>query len=187
MAVISGRGGAAIPGETSELFSSVFLPLGTRATDVNGNEYIFVDFGAAPSATGFVYGSWVQFDHNFLATILTTTARGWVGIVTSGSAGQTVSATLRYGWVQIYGIHTGALGTSGVTTADGLIAVVTTDVGYVDKSTSTETSNFALFNALARTAPNTCASTATGTSALVAPFTAQLNYPFMAGWFGSTS
>jgi hypothetical protein len=186
MAVISGRGGAAIPGETSELFSSVFIPLGTRATDVNGNEYVFVDFGAAPLATGFIYGSWVQFDQNFLATILTTGARGWVGIVMAGSAGQTVSATLRYGWVQIYGVHTGALGSSGVTTADGLITIATTDVGYVDKATSADT-NQAIFNALARTAPNTCASTAFGTSALVAPFTAQLNYPFMAGWFGTAS
>ena len=187
MAVISGRGGAAIPGETSELFSSVFIPLGTRATDANGNEYCFVDFGSSPSATGFVYGSWVVFDNAYLATILTTTARGFVGIVMSGSGGQTVTATLRYGWVQIYGVHTGALGTSGVTTDTGLIAVVTTDVGYVDKATSTDTTNFALFNAVARTAPNTCASTAIGTSALVAPFTAQLNYPFVAGWFGTAS
>lgn len=180
MSVISGRGGAAIPGETSELFSSIFLPLGTRATDVNGNEYVFVDFGSSQPATGFHYGEFVVFDHTFKATRISTGLLGWVGVIMAGSAAVTITTTLRYGWVQVYGIHTAAWGTSDVTSLTQLYPVTTTDLGFL-AGLATTTDVALITGVRACSAADTCASTALSTSSLAAPFTAQLNYPFISG------
>lgn len=181
MSVLSGRGGAAIAGETSEVWSdaSKLPPLGTRGFDASGNEYVLVDFGSSQKATGFFKGEWVVFDQNFLATSLSKTSRGFVGIVMAGTtAAATLTTTNRYGWVQVYGICTFALGTTDLTSAAPVIVPVTSDLGYLELGTTSADTLVALYGVAVRSAPDSCASTALGTSALAAPCTVQLNYPF---------
>jgi hypothetical protein len=184
MSVLTGRGGAAIQGETSELFSSVFIPLGSRGNDANGNEYIFVDFGSSQPTTGFHYGEFVCFDNAYLCTRLSATTIGNVGVVMAGSAAVTITTTLRYGWVMVYGIHTAAWGDTSLTsaiTAHPLYAPVTTDLGWVGARGVTTSVASVIYGARACSAPDSCASTALSTSALAAPFTVQLCYPFING------
>ncbi len=182
MGNITGRAGAAMGGATSELFSdaSKIPQLGTRATDDSGNEFILVDFGSSQPATGFHYGEYVSFDQNYLATRITTTSRGWVGVVMAGAGANTITTTLRYGWVQVYGINTFTWGTSDVTSATMLYVVATTDIGYL-QGLATTTDVLGIFGVRAVSAADSCASTALSTSSLAAPFSAQLTYPFVSG------
>jgi len=184
MALLTMWGGGGVPGETSEVFSdaSKIPALGTRCRDHQGNEYVLVDFGASQPTTGFQGGEFVSFDHNYLATRITTTSRGWVGVIMAarGVTG-TITTTNRYGWVQVYGINTFAWGSSDITSLTMLFVPATTDLGYLGSALVATTVMLAIYGVIARTAPDTCASTALSTSALAAPFTVQLNYPFVTG------
>lgn len=183
MSLMTGRDGTGISGETSEVYSdlSKLPPLGSKAHDANGNEYVLVDFGASQPATGFQYGEFVVFDSAFLATRIGTSGRGWVGVVMAGSAAATITTTNRYGWVQVYGIHTRAWGTSDVTSATLLYVSATTDLGRLEGLAHTTTTTLAIFGVRSCSAGDTCASTALSMSSLAAPFTAMLNYPFVNG------
>ncbi len=74
-------------------------PLGSKARDGEGNEYLMVDF---QSAVGI--GSWVTIDNTFKATPIVSGARGPVGVVV-----QAASASDRWGWVQVFGKFSDAL------------------------------------------------------------------------------
>lgn len=160
-----GSAGSASP--TSEVHSSQAERLGQLAMDGDGNIYMYVDFQESCIA-----GEWVVVNHNYAASQLSSTATGYVGVVVG-----TVSASDRFGWVQVYGVHTSAWGTSGITSGEALVVAATTDLGHVAGMTTTV--GIAVFGAIARSAPDTCASTALSTSALAAPFTVQLNFPYV--------
>ena len=176
MALISGPAVAGFDGNTSEVSDTQKHALGRRAFDNDGNEYVYVDFQES-----CIRGEWVVFDHSYAASQLTAASRGFVGVVDG-----TVSASDRYGWVMVRGIHTAAWATSGATTADPVVIAATTDLGHVATGTSADVS-VAVFGAKVCTAPDTCASTALSTSALAAPATVMLNYPFVTGQFAVSS
>lgn len=186
MALMTGRGGTGVQGETSEVYSdlSKLPPLGTKTQDAVGNEYVLVDFGASQPTVGFHYGEFVVYDHTFTATRLTDTSIGYVGVVMAGSAAGTITTTNRYGWVQIYGVHTAAWGSTSITTAltgHPLSVFATSDLGSVGSKGVSTALGGVIFGARAVSAPDSCASTALSTSALAAPFSVQLNYPFITG------
>jgi hypothetical protein len=176
MSELSGQGPIILHGATSTVDSTAVQKLGTRAYDVDGNEYVYVDFQES-----CIRGEWVAFDHAYAATQLTAASRGWVGVVDG-----TVSASDRFGWVMVRGIHTAAWATSGATTVDPVVVAATTDLGHVATGTSADVS-ILVTGAHIATAPDTCASTALSTSALAAPCTVTLNYPYVTGVFSVTS
>lgn len=176
MSEISAQGPIAQHGATSVIDSTQYLKLGTRGVDVDGNEFVYVDFQQA-----LVAGEAVVFDHNYAATRLTAASKGPVGIVHG-----TVSASDRFGWVQVRGVCTFAWATSGATTADPVTIAATTDLGHFGTGTSADTSVKVQGIHIA-TAPDTCASTALSTSALAGVATVVLMYPFVDGTFAVSS
>jgi hypothetical protein len=176
MAELSGQGPIAFHGATTVIDTSAAQKVGMRGFDSDGNGYVYVDFQES-----FIAGEWCAFDHNYAATQLTAASRGWVGVVIG-----TVSASDRYGWVQVLGVHTSAWATSGATTVDPVVIAATTDLGHISTGTSADVS-VAVYGAKVMTAPDTCASTALSTSALAAPCTVILNHPFVTGAFAVSS
>ena len=176
MAELSGQGPTIHSGATSVVDTSAVVKLGTRGVDTDGNEYVYVDFQES-----CIRGEWVVFDHAYAASQLTAASRGWVGVVDG-----TVSASDRFGWVMVRGVHTAAWATSGATTVDPVVIAATTDLGHVATGTSADVS-ILITGAHVATAPDTCASTALSTSALAAPCTVTLNYPYITGAFNVSS
>ena len=105
--------------DTTAIDSELKHPLGTRAFDVDGNEYIYLT-GVASTAAGLV----VTFDEAHITILSTANAKGRVAIAMAA----TVAST--YGWYQIYGKGT----TAGVasTVADNAALYLTATAGYVD-------------------------------------------------------
>lgn len=169
MAELSGQGPIIHSGATTVVDSTQAIKLGHRAYDVEGNELVYVDFQES-----FIAGEWCVFNSAFAASQLTSTSRGYAGVVIG-----TVSASDRFGWVMVRGIHSAAWATSGATTADPVVIAATTDLGHV--ATATSTLAVHVEGAHIASAPDTCASTALSTSALAAPCTVILNYPFVSG------
>lgn len=170
MSELSAQGPVLHSGATSVVDSTQAIKFGTHGFDVDGNEYVYVDFQEA-----CISGEWVSFNKDFAAIQLTSAARGWVGVVAG-----TVSASDRFGWVQVRGVCTNAWATSDASTAFEVIVAATTDIGSI-QTVSTSNDGIAVHGVHVSTAPDTCASTALGTSALVAPCTVLLNYPFITG------
>ena len=176
MSELASQGPVLHSGATSVVDSTQAIKLGQRAVDVDGNEFVYVDFQES-----FISGEWCAFDSNYAAVQLTAAARGPVGVVAG-----TVSASDRYGWVCVRGVVTNAWATSGATTVDPVVVAATTDLGHVATGTSADVSVY-VQGAHVATAPDTCASTALSTSALAAPCTVVLQYPFVSGVFSVTS
>jgi len=128
-------------GNASDLYTTPFPhALGERARDKNGNEYMFVDFGAASMSIGSV----VHISAAGIALPLSTTAPtaaggGRVGVVVAASP-----TSVQGGWVQIYGFAlvqadagagTGAASASDVTDTStrviGATTVVTSPQGAI--------------------------------------------------------
>lgn len=169
MAELSGQGPIIHSGATTVVDTSAVVKLGSRAYDVEGNEYVYVDFQES-----FIAGEWCVFGSDFAAYQMTSTRLGWAGVVIG-----TVSASDRYGYVLVRGVHTAAWATSGATTDAPVVVAATTDLGHVAGATTTAA--VGVTGAHIATAPDTCASTALSTSALAAPCTVVLNYPFVSG------
>lgn len=74
-------------GDTSVVDTSAKVPLGTRAYDKNGNEYIYL-LGVAST----LQGSWVTFDEAWATALLAANAKGPVAVAMAA----TVAST--YGW-----------------------------------------------------------------------------------------
>lgn len=167
MAELSAQGPILLHGATSVVDTTAGNKLGVRATDVDGNEYVYVDFQEA-----CLPGEWVVFDSAYAASQLVATSRGWVGVVIG-----TVSASDRFGWVQVRGVHTGALVSSG--SSVGPVVAHTTAIGSLATAPA-GTGGVGVFGVALITAPDTCASTAiAATDAGVS--TVYLNYPFITG------
>ncbi len=176
MAELSGDGPVVFSGATSVIdVNTAAVPaptkFGARAVDTEGNEYVYVDFQQA-----LLRGEWVSFDVSYKATRLTSTSRGFVGVVDG-----TVSASDRAGWVMVRGICSFAWATSDSSSGFPVIAAATTDTGSVATLGTSVDASIAIQGVLVASSPDTCASTALSTSALVAPATFLLNYPFITG------
>ena len=176
MAELSAQGPVVHSGATSVVDDVQAGKLGRRGYDVDGNELVYIDFQES-----FLAGEWCAFDSGYLGTQMTAASRGFVGVVVG-----TVSASDRFGWVMVRGVHTSAWATSGATTVDPVVVAATTDLGHVATGTSADVSVL-VYGAHIASAPDTCASTALSTSALAAPCTVILNYPFITGAFSVTS
>ena len=93
MASLSGYP-SAFGGDTAQIdVTTKQCPLGTRAFDKDGNEYIYVQ-GVSSGAAG----SWVSLDEDHVTTLLAANAVGRVAILMAA-----LDATSDYGWAQIYG------------------------------------------------------------------------------------
>jgi hypothetical protein len=132
-------------GYVGDVHTSALNPVGTKASDENGNEYIYLK-GVAST----VVGSWVSFDEAGQTTLLVTNAQGRVGIAMAAIVAS------RWGWYQIYGSASGkaltAFADNGkvyVTATDGSVddADVATNVveGAVGRSAVDETTFLATF------------------------------------------
>lgn len=108
-------------GNASDLYTTPYPhKLGDKARDKNGNEFMFVDFGAASMSIGSVVGITIANVAFPLSTTAPTAASGSrVGVVVSASP-----TSLQAGWVQVYGfamvqcdagLGTGAASASDVT------------------------------------------------------------------------
>jgi len=87
----------AFHGNTSIVDTSVQVPLGTRAVDSSGNEYIYLT-GVAST----VAGSWVNYDEAFLTILLVPNAIGAVAIAMAATIAS------RFGWYLVKGSVTNA-------------------------------------------------------------------------------
>lgn len=94
-------------------------PLGTRAVDGDGNEYIYLK-GVAST----VAGSWVSFDEAHLTTLLVANAKGRVAVAMAAIVADS------YGWYQVYGKNTIALVLAAF--ADNGLIYSTATAGSVD-------------------------------------------------------
>jgi hypothetical protein len=94
MAQLTGHASLAPSGGTSEVFTTPFpIKKGTRMRDVDGNEYLFVDFTATISK-----GCWAVISDDNTASPLLNASVGRVGVVCRGGTSN------NGGWVQIYGL-----------------------------------------------------------------------------------
>lgn len=172
MAQISGPAVAGFDGNTSEVSDAQKHALGRRAHDNAGNEYVYVDFQEA-----CITGEWVSFDSAYAATQLTSTARGYVGVVEAN-----VSASDRFGWVMVRGVRAEAWATSESSAAGQAVAYVTTDIGSIS-TIATTAGNVGLFGVILVGSPDTSASSDAGIAgtSLHGHVTVVLNYPFISG------
>lgn len=120
MANFSGQGPIALPGPVDQIDTEKAFPLGTRAKDSEGNEFIYVQ-GVALGAAG----SWVSLDEAYVTTLLAANAVGRVAILMAA-----LNATTKYGWAQIYGKNVIAKALTGF--ADNGKIYATATAGSVD-------------------------------------------------------
>jgi hypothetical protein len=151
------------------------IPLGTRARDAAGNEYMYVDFDATKSK-----GEVVQISAAFLAADIGATTKGVPLGVVCGS----VSSSDLSGWVQIYGVNTFVLSSTGTSPGPCKAVAVSGTYSYLGRPTSPV--NVFVRGAYQNTTDST-ASSLTGTT-LLGYCTMTLNYPFITGNYqGQTS
>ena len=137
-------------GNTSVVDTVLNHPLGTRANDVDGNEYVYLQ-----GVVSTVAGSWVAFDEAHLTTLTVANAKGRIGVAMAAIVAS------RYGWYQIYGKNTIALGSAAI--ADNAKLWVTSTAGQVD---DTDVAVDLIDGAICRS-----------TLAAAGAFTVELNYP----------
>ena len=106
--------------DTSIVDSSQLAPLGSRARDINGNEYVYLQGVGSTLA-----GSWVVYDESYGTTLAIANEVGPVAIAMAA-----VNATTEYGWYQVLGKNTVALN-DGAVAADKAL-YLTAAAGYVD-------------------------------------------------------
>jgi hypothetical protein len=107
-------------GDTAIVDTTLKHALGTRARDVDGNEYIYVQ-----GVTNGAAGSWVTLDEDHVTTLAVANGKGRVAILMAA-----LDATTDYGWAQIYGKNTIALALTGF--ADNGAIYLTATAGSID-------------------------------------------------------
>ena len=112
MAQFTGQGPIGLPGGTSNTYTTPFpIRVGTKATDVDGNVYVFCEFAGPVSP-----GTWVTISNTHTALAIAAADTGRVGVVCGGPGPLGTESTSNLGgWVQIYGLCNFAW-TSEVTT-----------------------------------------------------------------------
>ena len=141
--------------DTDTVDDTAQVPLGTRAFDKDGNEYIYLQ-GVASTAAN----SWVSFDEDHVTTLLAADAKGRVAIAMAATVAN------KYGWYQIYGKATGKVLTGF---ADNGLVYATSTGGSVDDAV---VSGDLVVGAIGRSAISS------GTA------TMELNYPFVTDTLG---
>ena len=174
MANLTGSIGYPQPTSVVVAYSSTIpakISLGTRARDAQGNEYVYVDFDATKAV-----GEIVTFDTDYLATDCGVATIGFIGVVCGESATSDVA-----GWIQIYGIHTGVLAGSALTT--GWLKVGATTDGYsvpINASASSgDTYKIAGMYAYTSASTATSPGFASTASSILGVVTMMLNYPIV--------
>jgi hypothetical protein len=150
MANLTGSTGI-FAGDTSVVDTTLKHPLGTKAKDADGNEYIYLQGIGSTTA-----GDWVVFDEAHLTTRTVSNVKGRIGVAMAAIVASS------YGWYQIYGKNIFAHGVSGSIDDNDTLFVCAT-AGSLD---DTDVSADFVLGAIARSAD---------TSGV---FTAELNYPF---------
>lgn len=92
MALLTG-GTQIFAGDTTVVDSIQQFPLGTKAFDVDGNEYIYMK-GIASTAVG----SWVTYDELYVTALLAADAKGAVAVAMAA-----ITAATKWGWYCICG------------------------------------------------------------------------------------
>lgn len=154
LTLLTGSAGAAE--NTSAVHSTAAHPIGTRAVDGDGNEYIYLK-GVAST----VAGSWVSFDEAHETTLLTANAKGRVAVAMAA----TVAST--FGWYQVYGKNTIAKALTGF--ADNGLIYATGTAGSVDDAV---VAGDLVVGAIGRSALSS------------GVITVELNYPFVTDTLG---
>lgn len=134
------------------------IPLGSRAFDNDGNEFIYLK-----GVTSTAAGSWVSFDEAHVTTLLVADAKGRVAVAMAA-----VDANTKFGWYQIYGKNTIAKVLASF--ADNGLIFATATAGSVDDAA---VAGDLIVGAMGRSA----------VSGGVA--TVELNYPFATDNLGS--
>ena len=142
-------------GNTSVVDTYMRHPLGTRALDADGNEYIYL-LGVASTAAG----SWVTFDEDKATTLAVADAVGRVGVAMAA-----ITAS-KYGWYQIYGACATAKAIADGDCAADVQLYLTSTGGSVDDA---DVAGDAIHGAISRVAETTTAGY----------IEAELNYPFV--------
>ena len=155
---------------TSEVRSSNTQVLGSLHVDESGNVYMWVDFQESMIAGEVVV---VLGDGNFTASQVTSASKGMIGIVVA-----TVSASDRFGYVQVYGRHANAIMTSEVTSSGHLVITATTDEGHFDEGATSDAQ--LLVHGAWATGASTTTTTAPG-SATTGLGAVWLNFPYVDG------
>ncbi len=109
----------AIDGDTSNVDTTQKHPVGTRAFDKNGNEYIYV-----AGVANCVAGSWLTLDENLQASLAVSNAKGRVAVAMAAIVADS------WGWAQIYGKNTIAKVLANF--ADNGVIYLTSTAGSVD-------------------------------------------------------
>lgn len=120
MAYLTGRT-EIFGGDTAKIDTTLVHPLGTRAFDANGNEYIYLQ-GVAST----VAGDWVVYDEDLLTTRMTSASRGPVAVAMAAIVASS------YGWYAIFGDVATANAISGGAAADNAQVYATSTDGQVD-------------------------------------------------------
>ncbi len=140
-------------GDTTSIDTELKHPLGTRAFDVDGNEYIYLT-GVASTAAGYV----VSFDEAHITTLSVANAKGRIAVAMAATVADT------YGWYQIYGKNTTVFASTAV--SDNGVLYLTATPGAVDDA---DVAGDLIIGMIARSAAGTEAS----------PLTVELNYPYV--------
>ncbi len=115
-------------------------PLGTIATDVDGNEYIYLQ-----GVAGTVAGSWVVFNESHITTLTLIGVRGRIGVAMAAIVAS------RFGWYQIYGRNAIALSSAAI--ANNVRLYVTATAGRVGGPASPVVPADLVDGSLSRSAP----------------------------------
>ena len=154
MATLTGRP-QIITGDTDQVDTVQMQTVGTRAFDLDNNEYIYMQ-----GVDSAVAGSWVSYDEAHVTTLLVSNAVGRVAVAMAA-----IDATTDFGWFQIYGKNVLALGIDGADATDEPIYTTVTD-GSIDDHTGGDAGSEMVIGAFIRVAEssNVC--------------TVELNYPY---------
>lgn len=144
-------------GDTTSVDTVQEHPVGTKAGDIDGNEYIYL-LGVASTAIG----SWVSFDEAGVTTLLAANAKGRVAIAMAATVADV------WGWYQIYGENTVGLALTGF--ADNGLIWSTSTAGSIDDAA---VAGDLIVGAMGRSAVSG------------GVITAELNYPFATDNLGS--
>lgn len=150
MASLTGRP-QVMGGDTAQIDTTLKQPLGSRAFDADGNEYIYLK-GVASTAAG----DWVSFDEAHVTTRLTANAVGRVAIAMAAC-----TATTDFGWYQIYGKNTVAA--TDTVAADAQLYID----GTAGRADDADVAGDAIIGAVSRSADTSNVATV------------ELNYPFV--------
>jgi hypothetical protein len=134
-----------IMGQFTQVHATKKYRLGTRKSDVAGNEYIYLK-GVSSCAAG----SWVSFDEAHVTTLAAANAQGRIAVAQAA-----VDASTKYGWFMIYGTCS-ALCLSLF--ADNGKVYLTSTAGSVD---DTDVAGDVVMGAVGRSARNTTTGLAT--------------------------